>query len=386
MAKNTSEKLKKNIDVIMKRWVERADKEIVSADQLKTLVLKNSLPEYLEHLATTLSLTVNRTKKRVRDDKVESTRLGKLHGEDRSKTLNYTIEQLITEYHILRQVIFEVMEADVALNQDERDVIIGSIEQAVNDAASEFSNLLRDLRELMSNTLAHDLRTPIFSAKLSAQLALRKLDNKEFCNLRLGNIIKDMDRVDMMIQNLLDAGRFRAGQGILPEFKEFNLTKVVEEIITQAELLSENKLILNSARPCVGNWNEEGLRRVLENLINNAIKYGLEKCPVTVTMEQSSKTTIIKVHNDGPPIPSGKISVLFEQFQRAKESEGKKGWGLGLTVVKSLVEVHKGTIEVESDDKSGTTFEIHLPNDPSSVSGEQHTKKESRSHTDLTTH
>lgn len=383
---NASKELKKNIDVIMKRWVERADLEIRGADQQKTLVLKDSLPEYLEHLVTALSKTVDRTEKRKSEDKKESTRLGKKHGKDRAETINYTIEQLISEYHILRQVVFEVMESGGILEKEDRNIIVGSIEQAVNDAASEFSNLLRDLRELMSHTLAHDLRTPISSAKLNAQMALRKITDAEYSAKKLNNIISSMDRLDLMIEDLLDAGKMRAGKGIEPELTKFDLVILIKKIISEITPDSENQIILNSSRKCVGNWNEEGLRRVLENLINNALKYGTEKSPVTISLAQNATTTFIKVHNEGPAIPKEMISQLFVQFQRAKETEGKKGWGLGLTVVHRMVEAHKGTIEVESENEKGTTFIIKLPNDPLGPSEKHHNKKESRSPDDLSTH
>lgn len=256
----------------------------------------------------------------------------------------------------------------------------------MNDAASEYSKVLTDLRELMSHTLAHDLRTPITGSKLSAQMALRKIDDKKFCTSKLGSIVSNMDRLDLMIENLLDAGRIRAGQEMNPELHEFDLNPMVKEIISEANLLSENQLILNSPRPCIGNWNEAGLRRTLENLINNAIKYGSNKTPVTISLEQDGKCTTIKVHNDGRPISEDDIPKIFDQFQRAKDTEGKQGWGLGLTVVSRMVEAHKGSIEVESSDKAGTTFIIKLPNDPHVSSEEQQIKKQPRSGTDLSTH
>ncbi len=386
MVKNTSEKLRENIDIIMKRWVERADVEIRAADHQKTLALKNSLPEYLEHMVTALSRKVDRTSERIQDDKDESTRLGKQHGKDRAETVNYTIDQLISEYHILRQVIFEVIEADEIVPKHDRELIVCSIEQAVNDAASEYSNILRDLRELMSHTLAHDLRTPITGSKINAQLALRKLDNREFCETKLEKIVSNMDRLDLMIENLLDAGRMRAGEGLNPELNEFDLTELVKTLISEYSLINENHITLDSPRPCIGNWNEPGIRRVLENLISNAIKYGSEKTPITISLDQSDKTSTIKVHNEGAPIPEEDIPKLFEQYQRARETEGKKGWGLGLTIAHRMIEAHHGFIEVESADEIGTTFVVKLPNDPTTSAEVQQIKKESRTHTDLTTH
>ncbi|HXH32116.1 MAG TPA: histidine kinase dimerization/phospho-acceptor domain-containing protein [Bacteriovoracaceae bacterium] len=83
------------------------------------------------------------------------------------------MDQLISEYHILRQVICDVLEKDKPLNPVEREVIVCSIEQAVNDAASEFSATLKDLKDQMTQILAHDLRNPLTTAKISTQLIMR---------------------------------------------------------------------------------------------------------------------------------------------------------------------------------------------------------------------
>lgn len=119
----TSERLLANSEKIMRRWEERAKSEIRAATHKDSLVLRNALPEQLKHLADALSTTIDRTAIRVRRDLDEATRLGKLHGFDRAGMASYTIDQLIFEFHILRQVICEVMEEEVALSNIEREII-----------------------------------------------------------------------------------------------------------------------------------------------------------------------------------------------------------------------------------------------------------------------
>ena len=121
---------------------------------------------------------------------------------------------------------------------------------------------------------------------------------------------------------------------------------------------------MESSGECIGFWYEEGLIRIIENLISNAIKYGLKNSPVTISVSQDTHFANVNVHNEGKPIPDEEKKILFQQFKRSKDVEAKVGWGLGLTVVLSMVEAHGGTIEVQSDAQNGTSFVFKLPKTP----------------------
>jgi signal transduction histidine kinase len=105
------------------------------------------------------------------------------------------------------------------------------------------------------------------------------------------------------------------------------------------------------------------LRRVIENLCTNAVKYGLADTPITITLKAEAERVQLSVHNYGPVIPKEQQSRLFEAFQRAPSAEqsGKRGWGLGLTLVRGITEAHGGSVEVASSEKEGTTFTVSLP-------------------------
>ena len=357
----TSERLKKNTDKILALWEERVTHEVSASHHLQTLALRHSLAEYLQQLADALSLTIDRTKARQRWDRSESRRVGRGHGEQRATSRKYTIDQLIFEYHILRKVIFDVLDEEEILNPSEREVIVSSIEQAVNDAATEFSNTLRDIQEQLSHTLAHDLRTPITAAKTSAQMILRHPDDVDNCKSRAARIDENMDRIDSMIRDLLDASRIRAGEILVLEFRECDLNWIVEEVADEMNATYQDRIRVSSPGKCMGNWNENGLRRVVENLVSNAIKYGLPDGVVTVSLNRSDESVILKVHNEGRVIADEEKAILFQQFHRAKSDETKVGWGIGLTVVKGMVDAHQGRVEVESEQDKGTTFVVELP-------------------------
>lgn len=110
--------------------------------------------------------------------------------------------------------------------------------------------------------------------------------------------------------------------------------------------------------------NKDGLRRLIENLASNAVKYGQENTPITISLEQDKNTVTLSIHNKGEPIPLEEQSIIFKQFRRSGSSEDKIGWGLGLPVVKGIVDAHNGSITVESEKNKGTTFIINLPKNP----------------------
>jgi signal transduction histidine kinase len=102
---------------------------------------------------------------------------------------------------------------------------------------------------------------------------------------------------------------------------------------------------------------------VIENLVTNAVKYGDENKYITISLTHDQTSAKLIVHNFGNPIPPGDVSVLFEQYRRLKSDKDKAGWGLGLTMVKGMVDAHKGSIQVESEMSKGTSFIINLPKD-----------------------
>jgi signal transduction histidine kinase len=363
MPNETANRLKKNINKILLMWEDRVNKEIEAARPQDTLALRNSLPEFLKQIADALSNTIDRTTARRRSDQLESTRLGKRHGEDRTAFSDYTIDQLITEYHILRQVLCDVMEDEAPLTAFEREVIVSSIEQAVNDAATEYSEILKKMRERMSTTLTHDLRNPLTSAKISAQLVLRRLSADDASVSKMKLIIRNMDRLDQMITEVLDASRLEAGQSVPIDLKFCDLDKIVREVTDELSVANPDSFKVESTGNCPGYWDENGLRRVIENLVTNAVKYGDENKYITISLTHDQTSAKLIVHNFGNPIPPGDVSVLFEQYRRLKSDKDKAGWGLGLTMVKGMVDAHKGSIQVESEMSKGTSFIINLPKD-----------------------
>jgi signal transduction histidine kinase len=360
---NASELLLSNKSKIMKNWEERANNEVLAAFKLESLALRDSLPELLSQISTALSTTIDRTAARVRWDRKESLRIGQKHGHERAVSQDYTMDQMIFEYHILREVICDVMEEDQPLSPVEREVIVCAIEQSVNDAATQFSETLRNVQERLASTLTHDLRGPIVVAKMTAQLILRKPGDADNTVKSANRICESMDRLDSMIHDLLDASVIRAGERLPLKVEEFDLNALIEESADEFNIMHGNRVKVVMASAHKGFWSKSGIRRILDNLVTNAVKYGDPNTPITITLGESGSKVILSVHNEGKAIPVAAQSILFQPFRRIETEKMKTGWGLGLTVVKGVTEAHGGIVRVESLDDVGTTFIIELPID-----------------------
>jgi signal transduction histidine kinase len=231
----------------------------------------------------------------------------------------------------------------------------------------------KEIREAFVASLSHDLRTPLTSAKLSVQLAARAIDTPELRDRSLLRALDSMDRADRMIQNLLDASRVSAGQKLPLELDYVDLEALAQDVIDEACVVRGGHCRLAAGAPNIsGYWSRDGLRRVLENLVSNARKYGRPGSLVTTTIEEieDGNWVRISVHNDGEPIPMEMQAKLFEPFHRGTHAEksGKRGWGLGLTIVRGIVQAHGGRIFVQSAADQGTTFFVDLPMDARSES------------------
>ncbi|MBC7429907.1 MAG: HAMP domain-containing histidine kinase [Bacteriovorax sp.] len=363
MNNKTSLRLKKSIPEILNRWEKVTVESHKGSHGQKSLELRDSLPEFLNQLVEVLENCLDKSRAKKIKDAADSKKMGSKHGKDRAINTSYTMNEMIFEYHILRKVICEVIDEDVPLTFAEREVIISSVEQAVSGAATGFSSSLKEMQEQFSLMIAHDLRNPISAAKTSAQLILRRPDDIENCINKAGLISTSMDRVDLMISDLLNISLLRAGETLVLEFKKCDLDWLTRETLNEMNITYGKIFNIHSSGKCTGHWNENGLRRIIENLTSNAVKYGSERAPIDINISHDEESAFFSIHNEGEAIALKDQEAIFRNFYRAKSAENKVGWGLGLPMVKGMVEAHKGSITVESKKNRGTTFSIVIPRD-----------------------
>ena len=224
-------------------------------------------------------------------------------------------------------------------------------------------NREKSLREQFLATLTHDLRSPLASIKMGAQLGQRRLEDQALIAKQLARIVTNCDRTESLIQNLLDASLYRAG-GELPIKREHcDLRPLFSNLVEELTSVHGDRFELEAEGTLTGAWDCNGLVRVFDNLIQNAIKYGSEIHPISIRCAEEPGGVRCEVTNLGNPISTGNLNSLFEPYTRAPSAanDGRKGWGLGLTLVKALVSAHGGSVEVSSSAEKGTTFTVRLP-------------------------
>lgn len=223
----------------------------------------------------------------------------------------------------------------------------------------------RDLRDRFVSALTHDLRTPLTAAKMSAQLLSRKLSSDPDSQKFAIRISDNIDRSDSMIRDLLDANLVKAGEKLPVKIVFNNLDHIISNVLEDLSTLHGDRFIYKKEGSFDGYWDPGAMRRIIENLLNNAIKYGSSVSPITISLTETHGRAILSVHNMGSYISPKDQGALFEQFKRAEEAKKgeQRGWGIGLSLVKGLVEAHYGVIKVESDQRSGTTFIVEVPLD-----------------------
>lgn len=219
-------------------------------------------------------------------------------------------------------------------------------------------------RERLVATLSHDLRTPITAAKMSAELILRSRFGEQGRIISLSTrIVESLSRADRMIHDLLDSIRIQAGQTLPLTLRYCDFTALIQDVLEDLKTIYGERFEFVSSESFLMDCDYEKMRRACMNLGENAIKYGSETAPITFKVHAVENKIRLEVHNEGPIIPEHEQKQLFDLYRRTSEARGsgKKGWGIGLVLVKGIVEAHGGVIEVESKEGKGTTFTIVLP-------------------------
>jgi len=217
----------------------------------------------------------------------------------------------------------------------------------------------RTQREFLA-LASHELKNPLSSVLGYAQLMQRR---GEYDELALTRIVSQAAHMDRLLGDLLDMARLQSGRlGILPV--SMDLVALARACADQARSQTERHRIRfeGATVPLTGDWDADRLRQVIDNLLTNAIKYSPDGGEIVVRVEEVGPVARVSVHDHGIGIPATMLNSIFEPFYRTKAAgERATGFGIGLCVAKSIVELHGGQIEVTSEPGRGSTFGFTLP-------------------------
>ncbi len=243
-------------------------------------------------------------------------------------------------------------ELDVVLPNERRDEF-GRLTGAFNQMVGRVREMIAARDQLLLD-VSHELRSPLTRMKVALEL----LPESE---QRIG-MAADVSEMERMIAELLELERLRGGRGVNPARQD--LVPILRDIGESFYNRPPGVRVASTSQEIPVDIDAEKLRRVLRNLVENAVKYSLaDSRAVEVSATQNGDRVIIRITDDGPGIPDRDIPSLFEPFFRVDRSRSKKtgGYGLGLSISKRIVEAHGGTIAVANNDRRGASFVVTLP-------------------------
>jgi signal transduction histidine kinase len=227
---------------------------------------------------------------------------------------------------------------------------------------------LGDTKNDFINNMTHELKTPISTVLLATQMLKDESIPAEIKNTpKLSQLIEDeTKRLGYQVEKILQMAAFDKGH-INFKLTELNLNSLVESVLENFNINVQNKkgeifMDLNAKNPLV-EADEHHIKNVVFNLLDNAVKYSKERPIIRVKTSNLKNGVQIEIQDKGIGMSKEDVKKIFEKFYRVSTGNRHdvKGFGLGLSYVKKVVEQHNGTIHVESIVNTGTTFKILLP-------------------------
>ena len=249
----------------------------------------------------------------------------------------------------------------------ERKDEIGELARSFNRMAERLQEVERIKHEFFSH-ISHDLRNPLTAIQAAAQVLLSRARGPlEAPQANLVQIVNDCShRMIGLINQILDFTRLRAQAAAPLDRRPLDLAKLVAQALDEVQAQAEQQgLALESLTDGADfdiEGDEDSLMRVITNLVGNAIKFTPQGGAVKVLLADLGGRIELSVEDTGLGIPADALPRIFDPYRRAHH--GPKGSGLGLAVVKGLVEAHGGHIEVESEEGKGSCFTVSLPRAP----------------------
>jgi signal transduction histidine kinase len=222
-------------------------------------------------------------------------------------------------------------------------------------------------RELVAN-VSHDLRTPLATLRGYIETLLLKdesLSGEERSNY-LKTAISHCERLGKLINDLFELAKLEAHDSVL-HCEQINVSELVQDVVQKFTLTAGERninIVTNMGEELPFAWADIALiERVLENLIENAVRHTPNEGSVTIVMHHEHEHIMIRISDTGRGIPGKDLPRIFDRFyQLEKSRKGKDGHsGLGLAITKKILELHNSTINVESRTGSGTAFSFNLP-------------------------
>lgn len=226
---------------------------------------------------------------------------------------------------------------------------------------------IEDMQKQFLSDVSHELKTPMSAIIGSVEILKRDgMESPEIFNEFMDILLKESYRMQNIINDILELSRLDQTKVSL-DYQELDVKAVVKESMDLFEPLAKEKhlsLIYHNQikEPLILDYST--IKMILSNFISNAIKYSNEGI-ITIKTKKADDTFILSVQDEGIGIPKNKLNYIYDRFYQVDKSRSSKiSTGLGLSIVKKIVELNQGTIDVESSAGIGSTFTVKLPINP----------------------
>ncbi|HEU5077580.1 MAG TPA: ATP-binding protein [Opitutaceae bacterium] len=251
---------------------------------------------------------------------------------------------------------------DARVPMPKRNDDVAELVQYFNTVLDKNTSLLRAMREALDN-VAHDLKTPLTSMRGTAELALSQNGGDAMLRDALGECVERADDVLRLLRALMEISEAEAGVLKLEKVPcELGaLASSAVDLYAEVADAREIKLTIETGEiaPIVADTTR--LRQAIANLVDNAVKYTPAGGAVKVRTEKRDGKAVLSVVDTGPGIPVAEQSRIWERLYRGDQSRSQSGLGLGLSLVRAIIEAHGGTTRVSNGAEGGAVFEIELP-------------------------
>jgi signal transduction histidine kinase len=274
----------------------------------------------------------------------------------------------------IRQLIAGVQHVIITGKFDQRMPVreandeLTQLARLFNQMLEKNAGLIRGMREALDN-VAHDLRTPLARLRATAETALQAPEDIAVLRESLSDSLEESDRVLTMLNTLMDISEAEVGLMKL-ERNTVNLADLAAAVTELYQIVAEDKGIkvtmdIPKDLTCFADPNR--LRQVLVNLLDNALKYTANGGKVEFSAHVQAAEIVIRVKDNGMGISPEELPRVWERLYRGDKSRTQRGLGLGLSLVKAVVEAHQGKVSVISQVVGGSTFAVTLPAGNSSL-------------------
>ena len=357
--------IKQERNALLSQWREQV-RQLPSGKHLNTPALNDHIPLLLDELVAAFQLVSDQT---IPEAMLEGS--PPIHGLQRHHD-GFDIVEVVAEYNILRGCIHDLAENNgLSLHGKSFHILNRVLDEAIGLAVQTFATRqaleVQRRREEYLAFVAHDLRTPLNGISLAArvlELTLKGRSDSAETTRMLKTLHRNVQHLELLVENVLkESAHIQTEAGVKLERREFDLWPLVEALIHDLHPVAgtaSTQLINNIPDELIAYADASLLRRVFQNLVANAIKY-TPRGEVVIGARETGADGAVEcwVSDNGTGIPEDRLEIIFDKLETDPEREG--GTGLGLTIMKTFVEAHGGTVTVESKEGVGSTFRFTLP-------------------------